>query len=77
MSPREAQKKFFAFIFQLSGWTVVAPSWFAPQVPDVRGSMLHTHAERRRAAIDLVDTCPVDRGLNPSRLFSDGAWERD
>ena len=62
ISPREARKNFFAFIFQLSGWAVVAPSWFAPEVPDVRGSMLHTHAERRRAAIDLVDTCLVRAG---------------
>ena len=58
ISPRKARKKNFAFIFQLSGWAVVAPSWFAPQVPDVRGSMLHTHAERRRAAIGLSGHVP-------------------
>jgi len=28
ISPREARKKIFAFIFQLSGWTLVAPSCF-------------------------------------------------
>ena len=28
---------FFAFIFQLSGWALVAPSCFAQQVPDVKG----------------------------------------
>ena len=28
---------FFAFIFQLSGWALMAPSCFALQVPDVRG----------------------------------------
>ena len=27
----------FAFIFQLSGWALVAPSCFAQQVPDVKG----------------------------------------
>ena len=27
----------FNFIFQLSGWSVVAPSCFALQVPDVKG----------------------------------------
>jgi len=28
ISPREARKSFFAFIFQLSGWALVAPSCF-------------------------------------------------
>ena len=37
ISPREAGKKFFAFIFHFSGWALVAPSRFALQVPDVRG----------------------------------------
>ena len=37
ISPREAWKKFFAFIFHFSGWALVAPSRFALQVPDVRG----------------------------------------
>ena len=36
ISPRQARKFFFAFIFQLSGWAVVAPSCFALQVPDVK-----------------------------------------
>ena len=35
-SARSAEK-FFAFIFQLSGWALVAPSCFAQQVPDVKG----------------------------------------
>ena len=30
-------EKIFAFIFQLSGWALVAPSCFAQQVPDVKG----------------------------------------
>jgi len=32
ISPREARKKIFAFIFQLSGWALVAPSclyWYS------------------------------------------------
>ena len=37
ISPRKARKFFFAFIFQLSGWALVAPSCFAQQVPDVKG----------------------------------------
>ena len=37
ISPREARKNFFAFIFHFSGWALVAPSHFALQVPDVRG----------------------------------------
>ena len=38
ISPREARKKFFAFIFQLSGWALVAPSCFCTaSFPDVRG----------------------------------------
>ena len=47
ISPCEARKFFFAFIFQLSGWALVALSCFPLQVPDVRvatrvpGSMLH------------------------------------
>ena len=32
ISPRKAQETFFAFIFQLSGWALVAPSCFALQV---------------------------------------------
>ena len=28
ISPRKARKNFFAFIFQLSGWALVAPSCF-------------------------------------------------
>ena len=42
----QSAEKFFAFIFQLSGWALVALSCFALQVPDVRvatrvpGSML-------------------------------------
>ena len=46
ISPREARKLFFTFIFQLSGWALVALSCFPLQVPDVRvatrvpGSML-------------------------------------
>ena len=35
-SARSAEN-FFAFIFQLSGWALVAPSCFARQVPDVKG----------------------------------------
>ena len=30
-------ENFFSFIFQLSGWALVAPSCFAQQVPDVKG----------------------------------------
>ena len=47
ISPREVRKFFFAFIFQLSGWALVALSCLPLQVPDVRlatqvpGSMLH------------------------------------
>ena len=37
ISPREVWKKISAFIFQLSGWALVAPSCFALQVPGVRG----------------------------------------
>ena len=37
-SARSAEKN-FAFIFQLSGWALVAPSCFALQVPDVKGLM--------------------------------------
>ena len=32
ISPREVRKIFFAFIFQLSGWALVAPLCFAQQV---------------------------------------------
>ena len=32
-----SMEKNFAFIFQLSGWALVAPSCFALQVPDVKG----------------------------------------
>ena len=35
-SARSAEN-FFTFIFQLSGWALVAPSCFAQQVPDVKG----------------------------------------
>ena len=34
ISPRKARKNLIAFIFQLSGWALVAPSCFALQVPD-------------------------------------------
>ena len=43
----QSAENFFAFIFQLSGWALVALSCFPLQVPDVRvatrvsGSMLH------------------------------------
>ena len=37
ISPREARKNFFVFIFHFSGWALVAPSRFALHVPDVRG----------------------------------------
>ena len=36
ISPHKARKYFFAFIFQLSGWAVVAPSCFALQVPGLQ-----------------------------------------
>ena len=32
---RQCAEIFFAFIFQLSGWALVAPSCFALRVPDV------------------------------------------
>jgi len=67
---RGVRKKFFAFIFQLSGWAVVAPSWFASQVPDVRGSMLHTHAAQR----DVVDTCLVRAGRRSQSQPSVLGW---
>ena len=35
ISPREARKNFFAFIFQLSGWALVAPSFFVLMYEDV------------------------------------------
>ena len=34
-SARGAEKRFSPSFSRLSGWTVVAPLWFAPQVPDV------------------------------------------
>ena len=37
ISPREARKNFFAFIYHFSGWALVPPLRFALQVPDVRG----------------------------------------
>ena len=37
ISPRKARKIIFAFIFQVSGWALVAPSCFAQHVPDVKG----------------------------------------
>ena len=36
-SARSPEKKNFAFIFQLSGWALMAPSCFALLVPDVKG----------------------------------------
>ena len=35
ISPREAQKIFFAFIFQLPGWALVAPSCFVQMYEDL------------------------------------------
>ena len=52
ISPCKARKKFFNFIFQLSGWALVALSCFALQVLDVRvatrvpGSMLQRDSAR-------------------------------
>ena len=43
ISPREAQKIYFAFIFQLSGWALVAPLCLALQVPDVQGLQARDH----------------------------------
>ena len=37
ISPHEARKFIFTFIFQLSGWALVASSCFALQAPDVKG----------------------------------------
>ena len=34
ISPREARKNFFAFIFQLSGWALMAPSCFVLMYED-------------------------------------------
>ena len=62
-------EKFFTFIFQLSGWALVAPSCFALQVPDVRvatrvpGSMLQRDVE---LAIPFTGTVS-------SGSFGDGA----
>ena len=37
MLPKAVDRGFFTFIFQLLGWTLLAPSCFALQVSDVRG----------------------------------------
>ena len=37
ISPREVWENFFTFIFQISGWALVAPLCFALQVPDLKG----------------------------------------
>ena len=53
ISPREARKFSFAFIFQLSGWALVSPSCFALQVPDVRGLQVPVGTRLRTALVSL------------------------
>ena len=70
----EAWKKIFAFIFQLSGWALVAPSCFALQVPGVRGLQARGHHVHCffLAQLDFAherNTC-IHRGYTRSRSRS-------
>ena len=77
ISLHEARKKNFDFIFQLSGWALVALSCFALQVPDVQGLQVLVGTRLRTVLVSLklerFCACPCDRFVYFSSKVKTGA----
>ena len=72
ISPREARKKFFAFIFYFSGWALVAPSHFCT------ASSRCTRIAGPRAAMSLFFLAKISL-TNVIRTYTEGytrSWSR-